>query len=97
MPTITGSTIIQSIQKMEVVNDRDYDLALTMIEAATCLLGDGEGADIGSNPEYERGVAEMICEAAAIPMDYKDDIILEIQHQAVLKREEALKRARVPF
>lgn len=96
MPTITGSRIITEIPEIQH-NQDTYALAMRMIDAASDIVGDGEGFEIGENPEYERGVAELICETLVISLSHKDSILLEIQHQAVLKREDALKRARVPF
>lgn len=93
MPTITGSHIITGIRDIHGIDDTTYSLALRMIESASYLFGDGDGGDLGENVEYERGMAELICDTCPIPMEHCDDIIQEIHHQATVKREAGLKQA----
>lgn len=53
-----------------------------MILAAAQLVGDGAGGELGENVEYERGMAELICDTGGIPMDLKEQVLEEIHATA---------------
>jgi len=59
-----------------------YLRAQGMIHTAAGLFGDGAGVDLGENPEYERGMAELICDGCGIPMYLKEEVIAEIHATA---------------
>lgn len=56
-----------------------YAKATEMLRVAATLIGDGEGGEYGTNPEYERGIVELICDCCGIPMDLKDQVLAEIE------------------
>lgn len=59
-------------------NETDYMEAKRLIVIAAQLFGDGQGDELGNNSEYERGVAELICDRIGLSMDQKVEVIAEI-------------------
>ncbi|WNL50821.1 hypothetical protein RPALISO_234 [Ruegeria phage RpAliso] len=57
------------------LNERDYMRASDLITEAARLAGDGAAGDLGRNPEYERGMAELIMRAMGWPCDHVGEII----------------------
>lgn len=66
-------------------NDVRYKLASALIDAAASLAGDGCGEELDDNPEYTRGQVELICDMLGLPMDYKEDVINEINLHATAR------------
>lgn len=69
-------------------DESGYLKAQDMIINAGGLFGDGQGGDLGTNPEYERGIAEMVCTACRIPLELKDQVVDEIHSYAITLRPE---------
>lgn len=42
------------------LDESQYIRAMDLIGEAASLAGDGQGGELGLNPEYERGMAELI-------------------------------------
>jgi hypothetical protein len=63
-------------------DEATYLRAQHLIQCAAGLFGDGGGGDLGENEEYERGQAELICDACCIPQDLVDQVIAEIHEVA---------------
>lgn len=59
-----------------------YLRAQELIRQSAQLLGDGAGLELGLNGEYERGQAELICEACGIPGELKEQVIEQIHDTA---------------
>jgi len=59
-----------------------YLRAQELILLSAQLVGDGAGGELGENEEYERGQAELICDACGIPQDLKEQVLEQIHDTA---------------
>ncbi|AWY09441.1 hypothetical protein vB_RpoS-V16_05 [Ruegeria phage vB_RpoS-V16] len=68
-----------SIPEISVwMDESEYIRAADLIGTAADLFGDGGGGDLGLNPEYERGQAELICYFLGWPSDHVPEIVAAI-------------------
>jgi hypothetical protein len=61
---------------------RPSDLVSRLMDYAAGLFGDGMGGELGENTEYERGIAELICEVGGYPIEDKPMVIKAIHNRA---------------
>jgi hypothetical protein len=57
-----------------------------LIRIAATLAGDGQGSELGDNPEYERGMAELIARATGQPAENVPLVLSTIHGEARLRR-----------
>ncbi len=71
------------------MDESEYLRAVDLIDTAASLAGDGAGGELGLNPEYERGMAELIMRFMCWPCETVPEIIRAIHGTA---RDNARKR-----
>lgn len=64
------------------LDESQYMRASDLIETAATLFGDGAGGELGENPEYERGIAEIIMRYMGWPSETVPEIIEAIHGTA---------------
>lgn len=64
------------------MDEREYILASDLVGTAASLAGDGQGGDLGLNPEYERGMAELIVRTMGWPAGTTPEVIRAIHATA---------------
>jgi len=62
--------------------DDRREQAERLLGIASRLVGDGMGGELGDNNEYERGIAEVLCEFVGLPMQDVPRIIKSIHQRA---------------
>lgn len=65
-----------------MLNESDYIRAVDMITSAAGLVGDGGGGDLDYNPEYTRGMAEVILRTMGWEVDHVSEVIACIKATA---------------
>ncbi len=76
--TITPETPFTFPLIDHALDEARYLRAQDLMSHAARLVGNGEGGDLGENPEYERGQAELICDVCSIPIEFKGQVIEQI-------------------